>query len=285
MAQAFISRRGGKSKSSSTAMERILTDINYTGRMLSMMKIMDGTLYALLILETSGTLTVNGSYTGDVWLCGGGGGGGASVMINTGAPANGASGGGGGGYTTNKTDVSIVSASVTIGAGGAAAKAGGQTSYATYTAEGGGTAKQYSYSGMFNGGDGGSGGGACDVSTAYTSGKGQGTSTRPFLSQDMPPACAGGGGGNFLVDAGDYGNYNVVSENGGSDGSDATKVKGGLGGEYGGGNGGHQGTSYRGQDGRYYGCGGGGGGGNGSGSNGASVGNGHDGAVMIRIAL
>ena len=288
MAQAFISRRGGKSKSSAAAMERILRDINYTGRMLSMMKIMDGTLYALLILETSGTLTVNGSYTGDVWLCGGGGGGGTSYMPTGGYCL--AGGGGGGGYTANKTDISIVSGAVTIGAGGQARRAGGQTSAFGLSADGGGSATIPSTSisvDYCNGGDGGSGGGMGGWGNNYSPGKGQGTSTRPFLSEDMLPACAGGAGG-----ASDStttpGSEFFQCTNGGSDGSDGSAVKGATGGEYGGGNGGTYANNHHGCDGQYYGAGGGGAGYTSvSGSNGnpGAVGHGHDGAVMIRIQI
>lgn len=50
----------------------ILDRISYTGDYLYSLKYMDGVLYHLLTLESSGTLTVTGEIVGDVWMCGAG---------------------------------------------------------------------------------------------------------------------------------------------------------------------------------------------------------------------
>lgn len=177
----------------------ILDKISYTGTMLYSMKWMEGVLYHLLTLESSGNLTVTGAITGDVWMCGAGGNG---AIRSTGNAA-----GGGGGYTNNAFGVAIVSGAVSIGAPSVnVSGSGGSTTYDGRTANGGGGASQAT------GGIGGSGGGGTSAGT------GQGSTTRPFTSADMRPQCGGGGqsragtalngahggtdGGNCVADAG-----------------------------------------------------------------------------------
>lgn len=279
MAQAFISRRGGKN--AVKTMESILSDINYTGVMLSSLKEMDGKMYTLLVLETSGTLTVNGSYTGDIWLCGGGGSG-----ANVAGGSNIGGGGGGGGYTTNVPNVAITSGAVAIG--GNSTGNGGTTSYLTYTAAGGeqGYAGGSTNENAGRGGNGGSGGGGTLKSGTVqgTGGKGQGTSTRPFLCAQMPAYCAGGGASSISYTQDAITFYYHNGGNGGTDGGDGTQgntsapLVQGIGGEYGGGNGGrlgYEGASVSAAT--RYGCGGG--------SCVGAPGIGYPGCMMIRIEI
>ena len=88
----------------------ILNQISYTGDYLYALKYMDGTLYHLMTLESSGTLTVTGTIVGDVWACGGGGG------AAYGDASNGAAGAGGG-FTAMAMGVTLASGAVTIGGG------------------------------------------------------------------------------------------------------------------------------------------------------------------------
>ena len=266
MAQSYLVRRGG-GKNAGKTLEKILTDITYTGQMQSMLKVMDNTLYALLILESSGTLTVNGNYTGDVWLCGGGGAAGYDASGGSNARMN---PGGGGGYTTNAYNQSIVSGAVVIGAGGAGSD-GGTSSYASFSAVGGKTGGATG-----NGGDGGSGGG----SIYQNAGAGQGTTTRPFASQDMDPQCGGGASG-----MGD----GYCSASGGADGGNGElgRTSGNLFSGVGGFRGGYYSTSNNIADrvimnGLGY---GGGGGGATANSRPTNANHGGAGAVMIRIAI
>lgn len=108
--------------------------------MLREVKIMDGIPYVLFIFETSGTLTVNGNYTGDIWLCGGGGVGGKA---NTGVLANGSGGGGGGGYSREMSNMSDITNRFTthmteMGYGGGGAGGYGSTSNGSHHAFSGG---------------------------------------------------------------------------------------------------------------------------------------------------
>jgi len=289
------------------AIQAIYDDFTYTGTMLKEVKIMDGVPYALFTFETSGTLTINGSYTGDIWLCGAGSSGGNNSGNSSGETV---SSGGGGGYPLNAFAVLLQSGPIVVGEGGLDINAtnsptqGGSSSYMGNIAKGGYSGNIYrsyftnaSYPNASLCACGGCGGGS-----SYTSlpGLGQGTSTRPFLSQDMSPQCGGGGAYSLLSSS-----YSVGA-NGGSDGSDGgvsragnsgDQKKSGGGGVCGGGGagnyiGGALGSNGRGNGDNYVGIGGGFGYGGGSGACGyyggigqVNVAAGTPGAVMVRIPL
>lgn len=208
-------------------MDSILNHFAYTGKMDYSLKFMDGVLYHLLTFKTSGTLTVTDSFKGDIFMSGAGG---AGEKGSTYTSSIKKSRGGGGGYTLNAFDADIVSGDIIIGdggKGGSVSTDGGETSYGIYTAAGGKSGD--------NGANGGSGGGGTPANDPEQ-GKGQGSSTRPFLSQDMNPTSAGGGSGALR---------NKDGVKGGTDGGDGEKEStvtsddpvGGDGGEYGGGGG------------------------------------------------
>ena len=253
MAQARLVQKGKPPPKS------ILDKFTYTGRMRYEIRMMDNKLYHVLIFETSGNLTVTGEFVGDVWLVGGGGAGmGTSTGTNVGR-------GGGGGYTTNAFVHAIVSGPIAIGAGGTTGSGrGGTTTYDGLSALGGYDGSHETYRVI-----GGGGGGVGRGDSTRVPGIGQGTTTRPFESLDMPPHAGGGAGLSQSTTMGD----------GGSDGgngyayNEATGHANGLGGLYGGADGGYlRGTC---QNGLAY---GGGGGGHTSAQYGAT------GAVMIRIS-
>ena len=154
-----------------------------------------------LQLKTSGTLTFNRKkkFAIDVFCAGGGGGGASTTLINYG------SGGGGGGRTATGKNVEVEkngSYTVTIGAGGGIAAAGGTSSFGSVKSAGGGSPGTASYRwGTGSGGNGGSGGGAGAYSdnsgsaggtnggnggsasagnNPGTGGTGQGTTTKSF---------------------------------------------------------------------------------------------------------
>ena len=206
--------------------EEIMNKVSYTGKMKKSVRFMDGVPYVLFILESSGTLTVEEEMTGDVWMCGGGG----RIYYN-----NSACGGAGGGYTTNVFGTTIVSGAVVVGSGG------GATSYNGSTANGGATS-----TGNAGTAGGSGGGGSCWSSTVYGVGAGQGSSTRPFLSDDMEPQCGGGGAigytSNITSWAGNGGAGGSDGSNGGKASAEVGTSYGGAGGACGGGGGG--GTFY-----------------------------------------
>lgn len=185
---------------------------------------MDGGLYHLLILESSGILTVAGDITGDVWMCGGG----ASGSMYA---------GGSGGFTANFFHVPVVSAAVAIGAGGYPSAdttfnnrggfAGGTTAYpGVGSANGGERGTQIS---PYQAGAGGCGGGGYGQENyASAGGAGQGTTTRPFASPDMPPQCGGGGGRTSAPGTWNATVLCYLGGNGGSDGGNGTDAGPGL---------------------------------------------------------
>lgn len=196
-------------------------------------------------LLTSGTLTftnLNGAEDGiDVFIVGGGGGGGARKSTTTGG------GGGGGGFTTTQKAIKVTTGTpyeIIVGAGGAVASNGGETSAFGVSALGGNGSQT-----VGNGGSGGSGGGGggysydyaageggsdgasgSDVKSGGTGGDGQGTTTREFGSSSNTLYAGGGAGGTG------YG-QNKVGETasggeggGGSSGSEGVTNTGGGGG-------------------------------------------------------
>lgn len=214
------------------AIQAIYDNFSYTGRILREVKIMDGVPYVLFIFETSGTLTVTGEYTGDVWLCGGGAAGLDGISGTSGNTyCYGGGPGGGGGYTNTVTGVDIVSGEIMIGEGGTKNTGGGLTRYLTYVATGGlcGTVGTYSLGQNWtaSGGNGGCGGGVS--APVPTAGLGQGVTTRPFKSLDMDPQCGGGASNtSYIYNYNPYGSnttfFNGASASGGTDGSDGSIV-------------------------------------------------------------
>lgn len=194
---------------------------------------------------TSGTLTfteLNGAEDGiDVFCVGGGGGGGARKSTAIGG------GGGGGGFTTTQKAIKVTTGTpyeIIVGAGGAVASNGGETSAFGVSALGGNSSQT-----VGNGGSGGSGGGGggysydyaageggsdgasgSDVKSGGTGGDGQGTTTREFGSSSNTLYAGGGAGGTG------YGKDKVGETasggegGGGSSGSEGVTNTGGGGG-------------------------------------------------------
>lgn len=202
-----------------------------------------------LKLLTGGKLKFNSLNAADgidIFLVGGGASGGcynysSDAAINEGGRGG---GGGGGGYTKTikKYDTSNIEIGkiydVTIGSGGLAViengnlgNSGGITSIFDVSVEGGKCSSSVSIGGNGGSGGGGSGGyvsgnsksggkggsdGLDGVTSAYSGGKGQGTSTREFGEYSGKLYSGGGGGGGC-----------------------STGISGGVGGDGGGGNGAH----------------------------------------------
>lgn len=250
-------------------------ELAYTGAMTQSSISVSGALYTLYTLTTSGTLTVKGKGTADVWMCGGG--------------ANGSAFGGGGGYFTQALQQELSRGAYVVSIGAAQ----GTTSITqgdTYNVSASGATNQ-------NGASGGGGytsvySGPGGYSTPQTPGYGGGVSTRPFGDSanftSLP--CAGGGGagtadsysdyqGQWSANAGDGG---AGGSNGGSGGTSSAKYSttdnaGGAGGATGGGAGG--GTGGYASAATYYGSGGGGH------ENSQRRGAGYQGVVFIRIPI
>ena len=235
--------------------------MSYSGNHTTKEITVNGVTYTQYTITGSGTLTVEGNYTGAMaWGCGGGAAG--SSGYGSLSSASGGYGGGGGyanSYSGNITEGTYV---ITVGA------ASGVTSIASILSANGASGK--------NGGTGGGG-----------SGKGDGKSKYPFDDTvNFDPHCGGGGGGQWsfrdvskpYADGGSEGNGGTNGGNGGSSGS--------TGGAKGGGNGGYAGSN--GNKATFYGSGGGGGGGTGStqysGSGGVG-GAGYQGVVYIRVPV
>ena len=181
---------------------------------------------------TSGTLVfsvLNGAENGiDVFLVGGGGGGGKSQKQSVG------SGGGGGGYTNTQKNTAITAGTsygIVIGAGGASAVAGGNTSAFGAAANGGAAGNGA------NGGAGGSGGGGGGYSKDYaganggsdgstpdkvtsggTGGAGQSATTREFGDTNGKLYAGGGGGGSGISGGGTASEAGAGGANGGGAG-------------------------------------------------------------------
>lgn len=249
-------------------------ELAYTGAMTQSSISVSGALYTLYTLTTSGTLTVKGKGTADVWMCGGG--------------ANGSDFGGGGGYFTQALQQELARGAyvVSIGAAqGTTSIVQGDTSIITAA---GATNK--------NGASGGGGYVACKAgpgaySTPQTPGSGGGVSTRPFGDSANFPSlpCAGGGGaGNYdtyerdddwSCNGGDGG---AGGSNGGNGGAGTvrnwtTETNGGTGGTTGGGAGGKRDGNASAAT--YYGSGGGGH------VNSQRRGAGYQGVCYIRVAV
>lgn len=168
---------------------------------------------------SSGTWTPTKTITIDVFAVGGGAGGGVGRY------------GGCGGYTTTQNSVVLqagVAYAIVVGAGGAVASVGNESSAFGVTASGGGTygggsgggaGSSWTSSAGGNGGSDGSDGADVVNSSTNTGRSGQGTTTREF-GESTGDLYAGAGGG----------------------GTPSTSLAGGTGGSGGGGRGGNAGT-------------------------------------------
>jgi hypothetical protein len=230
-----------------------------------------GETYYQTELLTGGTLMPPGDMTVDISLIGGGGGGGAGNGNNGGAQG----GGGGGGYTASYANVQLdagVSYIAVIGAGGGGGQSmgatagtdgedGGETSFDTFSVQGGAGGK-WGYGSTALGGAGGSGGGGGSGANpqGYAGGtnggdgngpaggaQGQGTTTRDFADAFGALRAGGGSGGGRAT-----GNPTPGGAGGGADGAtndtpaaDATANYGGGGGGGAVGGGGATGTDTR----------------------------------------
>jgi len=184
---------------------------------------------------TSGTLKFTALQTVDAFLVGGGGGGGN---------ANGYGGGAGGGYTQAMSNIALQANTnyvITIGAGGAVATNGGNTSAFGITANGGKT--PVSTGDFRTGGYGGSGGagyesnavggsnGGNGPSGSYAGGIGQGSTTKEF-HETTGVLYAGGGSWSTLPTPGGGGAKNAngaANTGGGAGGQSGAVATGGSG--------------------------------------------------------
>lgn len=178
----------------------------YTGAYTESEITIDGVVYTVLTITSSGTLTVNRAIDADVWLCGGGGDGAPGYAPDFGDPY---SGGGGGGGHIAKTSSFTLSKSIQCVIGAAT----GASNFGELVAAGGTSATDE------NGGSGASGGGAGLIDRGLyiyygIGGAGDGTTTIPSEFGSSSPHSAGGGSGVFSHAKFYYGGY------GGSNGAD-----------------------------------------------------------------
>ena len=282
---------------------------SYTGEHTEEDAIFGGVEYKLLTLISSGTLTVSRDVEADVWLCGGGGNG--NVGDDGGTNTNQESGGGGGtGYAVQQSIVLSDAIVATIGA------ASGQTKFGSISADGAEYSQSANSYWLYNGNNGGAGGGAGArlyitdeegedgyyVSYTTTGGVGIGSGESIVLGTPFGATTndynfgsslgAGGGGAQYFDDeawnGGDGGSY---GENGKVATLKGTSISYGGIGAGGGGNGGDSRPYYldydvnlNGRNATWYGCGGGGGGFWGQSSfAGGTAGSGYQGVIYIRI--
>lgn len=250
----------------------------YTGNYTEQTVELNGKMYALYTLTSSGTLSCS---EGRFWMCGGGSAGGAYGTTYGGM-------GGGGGYVKEMA-LADGEYSVVIGAGGTVGRfstTGGSESSIAFAD---GTAESAA-GGMTNGTGGSAGGGRSKATSitatsysqhSYQAGpNGAGVSTIPFGIVSLWPHCAGGGGGSITTSE-SANSTTVYSSNGGWGGQN-----GGSGGQDdrdrpdGGFNGGGYGGTYSSKGGKakFYGSGGGGASG---GRNSKSGGNGYQGVAYV----
>lgn len=230
---------------------------SYTGTYTESEITIDGVVYTVLTITSSGTLTVNRAIDADVWLCGGGANG---KTRRASSPAFYAGGGGGGGYANSGTLAIEASLAITVPSAGGTANCGGIIANPGSSDVSGGASR---------GTDGGSGGGEGGSNSSLGGvGKGAGTSTIPTQFGLAQAHCAGGAGGTYSDHYGGNGGSN------GSDGYERTSISsnGRKGGAVGGGNGNSSATFY----------GGGGGGANYANNGTAFAGSGYQGVIYIR---
>jgi hypothetical protein len=164
------------------------------------------------VLTTSQTWTVPAGVTNlmEVYLIGGGGGGGSDELWG--------GGGGGAGGVNHLTNVAVTPAQeieAVIGAGGAPHTVGGDTTFGSDTANGGG----YGANTQQNGGNGGCGGGAGN--NLITSG---GTGSQGEDGGDYPGGAGVGGGGGYSEEGG--GGGSIEGTGYGGDGLDLSALIG-----------------------------------------------------------
>ncbi|MFA5431374.1 MAG: Ser-Thr-rich GPI-anchored membrane family protein [Candidatus Paceibacterota bacterium] len=193
----------------------------------------DGNTYVYFKTPGSSSWTVPEGVTSvDAFILGGGGGGGDLGC------------GGGGGYTKNLFNYSVVSGqsiSINVGAGGLNKQGpygyysgdGESSSFGSILAMGGVGCKLndnvYTYGDGGSGGGGSIGGSDGSDGIGTKSGKGQGSSTRPFLDSYFNSLGAGGGGNTSPATGGAYGGGNGCAKDYCS-GEDGTPNTGGGGG-------------------------------------------------------
>ena len=254
--------------------------ISYTGAYTDQLDVvMSGKTYRLLTLTGSGTLTLEGDVTADVWMCNGGNGGDAGGFSTT------ASRGGGGGYLLQQTMQLVGSIVCQVGAGGAAgASKGASGGPGSLTAFG--NMSPDAQSAGADGASGGGHGGYYRRNKYY--GKGTGIETTPFVETSLfakHSAGGGGGGWNDVSGSKQYSGGNGGSNGGNGDYTGTLTTSGGSGGQKGGGAGG-AGNKTAGKSASFYGSGGGAGG-SGYNSSGNSQwglgGSGYQGVIYVRI--
>lgn len=253
------------------------TKITYSGNHTTKTITVSGAQYTLYTITGSGTLTVKGKCTMDIWCSGGG--------------ANGQKGyGGGGGYfaQANAKTLAAGDYSITVGAaqGATSIKKGNDT---VLTAAGATNQNGASGGGSYSKCNAGPPG---NYSTPQTPGTGGGASTRPFgdnVNFTSLPCAGGGGAGNYDTYEDDSGFWSAYGGNGGAGGSNGgnggnsttknntTDVSAGAGGTTGGGTGGK--VNAAGSAATYYGSGGGGS------MNSTKIGAGYQGVVFIRVPI
>jgi hypothetical protein len=255
-----------------------------------------GVNYKVHTFTSSGTFTAESSGTVDVLVVAGGGGGGSWV----------GGGGGAGGMLASILSVSAQSFTVTVGSGGVGSynpggyagmpngANGGNSSFSSLTAIGGGQGQEWSKRDAANGG---SGGGSADGSPVGVGTSGQGNNGG--TGHGVPPYECGGGGGaggvgvNWATNKGGNGgigkvnNYrtgaNIYYAGGGGGGAHDAGSTPGTGGTGGGGNGLAASTAKAGSG--SVNLGGGGGGTGNTGDSVSNAGNGGSGVVIIRYAV
>jgi len=176
------------------------TEVNYTSTTGGIM-VQPGNGYQYHTFIEPGTFTSERALNNlEVLVVGGGGGGGSD-----GSGAGGGGGGAGGLVYSTSVSISATSYSVTVGAGGAKQNSGGDSSFSSLVAKGGGGAKPYNQNGL----PGGSGAGAGARSSF-------GAATQPGTTQGFPTvhnAGNPGGGGDGNNEAGGGGGAGGVGPN------------------------------------------------------------------------
>jgi len=149
-------------------------------------------LYTIHTFTGSGTFTVTSGGDVDALIIAGGGGGGSNI--------NGGGGGGGAGGMLEPSEhaVTVQDYTITVGAGGVANAVGNDSTFDTFTSDGGGKGAYFG----IDGGDGGSGGGPAYGTSSPgdgTSGQGNDGATNSYAISTPYP---GGGGGGSVVYSG-----------------------------------------------------------------------------------
>ena len=226
--------------------------ISYTGDFTDEIVTSDGKTYRLLTLTSSGTLTADVEFTGDIFMVGGGGAGGSAV--GRGYTIADAAQGGAGGYINTQYNIALGGSNtceVTIGAGGESveanststaygnsAKTGGaggattcQVNSTTYTANGGGggSAKVRNNSGISSRNTNGGGYGGRGYSTSSSNNAGVLNNVNQGFGFDETSGThygSGGGGGYRLYP--DEGDSKFYAGDGASGGGSAVVSNGSV---------------------------------------------------------